>query len=76
MAGPGPQDSRNAREGRMVALVIAATMILWMGAGWAGARFGWDTRYVFLADLAAIGAFLWALIVTWGIWRRQTAGKK
>jgi hypothetical protein len=60
-----------AREARLVAVVIVATMVLWLGAQWLGGRAGWDTRYVFLFDLAALAAFIWALVVTWRIWRRQ-----
>jgi len=61
-----------ARDARMVAVVIAATAVLWLGAQWLGGRAGWDTRYAFLSDLAALAAFIWALVATWRIWRRQT----
>ena len=44
-------------------------MILWMGAQWLGGQFGWETRFVFLFDLAAIAAFVWALVATYQIWR-------
>jgi len=60
-----------AAQARMVALVLAGTMILWMGAQWLGGRMGWDTRYVFLFDLAALAAFFWALVVTCQIWRTR-----
>ena len=53
----------------MVGIVLAGTMILWMGAQWLGGQFGWQTRFVFLFDLAAIAAFLWAMVVTYQIWR-------
>ena len=55
----------------MVAIVIAVTMVLWMGAQWLGDRFGLEARYVLLFDLAAMAAFFWALVVTWRIWQRQ-----
>lgn len=71
MTKPGPEDMRLAKEARLVAVVIAATMILWLGAQWLGGKAGWETRYVFLIDLAALAAFIWALVVTWRIWRRQ-----
>lgn len=70
MTRPEPEDRSLAREARMVALVIAATMLLWLGAQWLGGKEGWDARYVFLFDLAALAAFFWALVVTWRIWRR------
>ena len=72
MMAPGGRDQRLAREARLVAVVIAATMVLWLGAQWLGGRLGWDTSYVFLFDLAALAAFFWALVVTWRIWRRTT----
>ena len=52
-------------------MVLAGTMILWMGAQWLGGAMGWQTRYVFLFDLAALAGFIWALVVTYQIWRRR-----
>ncbi len=69
MQRPDPKDQRQAVQARTVALVLAGTMVLWMGAQWLGGRMGWDTRYVFLFDFAALAAFLWALVVTYQIWR-------
>ena len=71
MKRPEQRDMALAREARLVAVVIAATMVLWLGAQWLGGRAGWETRYVFLFDLAALAAFIWALVVTWRSWRRQ-----
>ncbi len=71
MTKPNQGDMRLAKEARMVAVVITATMFLWLGAQWLGGKAGWETRYVFLFDLAALAAFIWALVVTWRIWRRQ-----
>jgi len=76
MTPPTDQDQRSAREGRMAALVIAATMVLWLAVQWLGGRMGWQARFVFLADLAAIAAFIWALVVTWRIWQRQKSARK
>jgi len=56
---------------RLVALVIAVAMLVWLAANWAGRRYGWPSEYAFLADLAAIGALVWSLMVTWRIWRRR-----
>ena len=67
---PGP-DRRLAGQARLAAVVIAATMILWMGAQWLGGELGLPARYVFLFDLMALAAFLWALVVTWTIWRKR-----
>ena len=50
---------------------MAATGVLWLAANWAGQRYGWPSKYAFLADLAAMGGFVWSLLVTWRIWRRK-----
>ena len=60
-----------ARKGRMVALVIVGTMILWMALQWIGSMLAWPARYVFLMDFAAIGALIWALVVAYQIWRAR-----
>ena len=64
-------DKMLARQARVVSIVIAATMVGWMIAQWAGGRLGLPDRYVFLVDLFALAGFLWALIVTWQIWRKR-----
>lgn len=69
MQRPDPKEQRRAAQARTVAFVLAGTMILWMGAQWLGGQMGWETRYVFLFDFAALAAFLWALVVTYQIWR-------
>lgn len=69
MQRPDPKEQRRAAQARQVAFVLAGTMILWMGAQWLGGQMGWDARYVFLFDFAALAAFLWALVVTYQIWR-------
>jgi len=66
---PDPSDLKRAARARLVGLVLVGTMVLWLGAQWLGGRFGWETRYVFLFDLAALAGFLWALVVTYQIWR-------
>ncbi len=66
---PDPADLRRAAKARTVALVLVGTMFLWLGAQWLGGQMGWDTRYVFLFDFAAIAAFVWAMVVTYQIWR-------
>ncbi|WP_135450657.1 DUF5337 domain-containing protein [Tabrizicola caldifontis] len=69
MNRPDPQDLKRAAQARLVGIVLAVTMLLWMGVQWLGGRLGWETRYVFLFDFAALAAFLWALVVTYQIWR-------
>ncbi|SMX34106.1 DUF5337 domain-containing protein [Actibacterium lipolyticum] len=65
------QEEADARQGRVAALVIAGTMILWVGAQWLGGQLGLPTRFAFLFDLAAMAALFWALVVTYQIWRRR-----
>ena len=75
---PGPAPSRagqgtDRRQVRLVALVLAATMALWMFASWAGGFYGWQPRFAFLFDFMALAAFAWALIVSWRLWRARHA---
>ena len=65
------RDRQTARQTRLVAVVIAATMILWMTAQWVGGELGWEARYAFLFDFLALAGLLWALIVTFQIWRKS-----
>ncbi|MCG6903654.1 MAG: DUF5337 domain-containing protein [Rhodobacter sp.] len=71
MADTSEHDKALARQGRLVALVIAGTMVLWMLAQWIGREVGLQARFVFLFDLAALGGFIWALVVTYQIWRKR-----
>ena len=65
------QEEALARKARMVAVVIAVTMVLWMGAQWLGGQIGMQTKFVFLFDLATLAAFIWAMINTYQIWRMR-----
>ena len=65
------EDRQLAKTARMVAIVIAVTMLAWIGAQWLGPRMGLAGRYAFLFDLAALAAFVWALVVTFQIWRKR-----
>lgn len=66
-----PDEQQMAAQMRLAALVIAAAMIGWIVLQWLAKQHGWAPRWVFLIDLAAIGAFVWSLLVTWRIWRRK-----
>ncbi|MFN3273508.1 MAG: DUF5337 domain-containing protein [Paracoccus sp. (in: a-proteobacteria)] len=67
------QPDRDARQMRLVAIVIAVTMLGWLGLQALGREYDLAARWAYLADLAAIGAFVWSLLVTWRIWRRRNA---
>lgn len=64
-------DERLARKGRMVAIVIAVTMVSWLVLNGMGQHFDWPARYAFLFDMSAIAAFIWSLAVAWQIWRHR-----
>ena len=71
MTRPDPADVQRAAQARRVGIVLAVTMVLWMGAQFLGGQLGLETRFVFLFDLLAIAAFVWALVVTYQIWRSR-----
>ena len=64
-------NQQQARQGRVVALVIAGTMILWLAGQRIGGAIGLQDRYVFLFDLLALAGFLWAMIVAFQMWRNR-----
>jgi hypothetical protein len=64
-------EQMTARKTRLVALVIAASMMFWIGAQWIGGMFGITVRFQILIDLIAIAAFIWALAVIYQIWRAR-----
>lgn len=68
-----PEKQARAAQGRLAGLVIAFTGALWVGATWAGSHWDWPQRTRALVDLAALAGFVFALVVTWRIWR---AGRK
>ena len=65
------RDRQTARQARVIAVVIAATMVLWMIAQLVGGKVGLEARYAFLFDFLALAGFLWAMIVTFQIWRKS-----
>ncbi len=62
---------QRARKARTVAVVLVATMALWIAAQLLGAALGLPARFVFLFDFAALAAFFWALVVTFQLWRAR-----
>jgi len=65
------EEHRLARKARMVGIVIAATMIIWLGVNFVGRQMGLDGSYALLFDFAALAAFVWALVNIYQIWRAR-----
>ena len=62
------------RQGRVVGLIIAVTMLIWVLAQSLGSYLGLPGRYALLIDFLAMVAFLWAIISGILMWRsRRTA---
>ena len=74
MALTPEQDKALARQARVVSLVIAAAMMCWIGVNWLGSKLEWAQSTRILFDLAAIAAFVWALVVAVQIWRKRRDG--
>ena len=71
MKAPTPKDDGTAKQARRVAVVMAGTMILWMGLQVVGGEMGWPVELTLLFDLAALAGFVWSLAVTYQIWRKR-----
>lgn len=71
MTQPTSEQAAFARGMRQVALVIAATTLVWLSLGEIGRQYGWEARFAFLIDLAAMAAYVWALFAAWQLWRKR-----
>ncbi len=69
------KDKHSGAQTRLASIVIAVTMLGWMAVSFLGGKLGLPVRYAFLADLAAMAAFLWALIVLFRVWRQRQQGE-
>ena len=72
MTEPSQQDRDFARQGRIVALVIAAGGLLAIFAPALVQVTGLPVRYEMLFYLASLGAFVWALVVALRMWRARS----
>jgi hypothetical protein len=66
-----PHKSTQGAQGRLASLIIALTGVLWIAATWAGGHWEWPQRTRALIDLLALAGFVFALIVTFRIWRQR-----
>ncbi|MEL7344379.1 MAG: DUF5337 domain-containing protein [Pseudomonadota bacterium] len=65
------RDAALAKQGRIVALVIAGAGILAFIAPVLVRTVGLSVRFEILLYLVALAAFLWSLVVTYQIWRKR-----
>lgn len=65
------QSDASQKQGRVVALVIAGSMLFWLAAQVVGPLLGLPGRYALLIDLAVLAAFIWSMVVIYQIWRAQ-----
>ena len=59
------------KKGRTVSLVIAGSILLWLGMQWVAVELNISSRYMLLLDLAVMAAMFWSLVVTFQIWRTR-----
>ena len=71
MTRSSDDERRIVAQGRLAALVVAGTMLLWMGAQVLGRSLGLPVRFAFLFDLAEIAALVWALFVAYQVVRAR-----
>lgn len=65
------RDRKMQRQGRIAALVIAASGLAAIGAPILVQLAGLPVRFEILIYLLALAGFAWALIVTFQIWRAR-----
>ena len=71
MTPPSDKDRAFAAQAKRVGLVLLGTIVLWVLVQDFGSQHGWPPRYALLADLAALAAFVWALVTTWRLWKQR-----
>ena len=69
-------DKAIAAKGRHISLVIAGTMILWLGMQVVGRQMGLPGRYALLFDFAALAALVYAGINILQLRRLRRDSKK
>ncbi|HEV8033206.1 DUF5337 domain-containing protein [Yoonia sp.] len=68
-------NTKQARAGQRVALIVAATGVFWVLANLIGAEYNWPNRLRALFDLAALAGFGFALWQTYQLWRARQKDK-
>ena len=68
-------DQKIAQRGRLLAIVIAGTMVFWLVAQWIGPRIGLAGEYAVLIDLVVMATFVMALYNGLRLWRIRQKDK-
>ncbi len=66
-----PSELAEVAQGRRIAIVIAVAGVGYILVQALGGYYGWPPKYIFLADLSAAAAFVWAMVAALRIWRRR-----
>ncbi len=66
---------QQARRGRNIAILIAATAVLWLVATTLGTWAGLSQRWLALCDLAALAGFGMAFYMIFELWRARRTDK-
>jgi len=64
-----------ARQGRVAALVIAGSVVIWLIVQAAASTLGWTQRHLLLVDFAVLAALFWAMVNVYQMWRKRRATK-
>ena len=64
-------DTKEARAGQRVALIIAGVGVFWILANVIGDGYGWSNRVRAIFDLAALAGFGFALWQVYRLWRAR-----
>ena len=66
------KDQAIARKGRHIGIVIAVTMVIWLGMTlFIGPAIGLPGRYALLFDFAALAGFIYAGVNIFQLWRMR-----
>ena len=69
------QNQNSPQIGQRIAIVVAATGVLWICANLAGEFLGLSVRARAFFDLVALAAFGFALYMTFNLWRDRQNDK-
>ena len=65
-----PNETNTARQGRIIAIVIACSGVLSIAAPSIARIVGGGYRLEMLLFLMSLAGFIWSLVVTWKLWQK------